>query len=248
MPETPAAIHALLERLQDRLDSLPTGDARRHFLSVYLRTTGAVGHEIARGGFLDGEWVERWDVIFADLYVEALDAWNAGRPTPGPWAVAFRTARERPDLAALRHILFGMNVHINYDLPQALIAAITEDEFDDPALIERRALDHEHIDAVLLSRVSAEDDLIEGRRSLLDRLLTPLNRRGTKRFLVEARRKVWRNARMLDAARRRGQDELGCRIDELDRLCAQRVQDLVAPGQVILKLARNGFGVLLPGA
>jgi hypothetical protein len=244
----PDAIRDLIERIDERLAALPPSDARRHFHSVYLRTTAAVGDEITRGGFLDGEWVERWDVIFANLYVDALDAWNQGRPTPGPWAVAFRTARDRPDLPALRHILFGINVHINYDLPQALIGAITPEQFDDEALLERRARDHEHIDSVLLARVGAEDTLIEGHRSLLDRILTPLNRRGTKRFLVEARQKVWRNARVLNAARRQGQDELDRRIGELDRLCAERVQDLVAPGQVILKLARRGFGVLLDGA
>jgi hypothetical protein len=230
------------------LAALAAADARRHFLSVYRRTTEAVGEEIGRGGFVDGGWVERWDVIFAKLYLDALDAWNAGETTPGPWRVAFETARDRPDLPALRHILFGMNVHINYDLPQALIAAITDHEFDDAALIAQRARDHEHIDAVLLARVSAEDELIEGKRSLLDRILTPLNRRGTKRFLVEARQKVWRNARALSAARRESPEALGRRIDELDALSAARVADLVAPGQVILKLAREGFGVVLSGA
>jgi hypothetical protein len=38
------------------------------------------------------------------------------------------------------------------------------------------------------------------------------------------------------------------RITELEALSATRVADLVAPGQVILKLARRGFGVLLSGA
>jgi hypothetical protein len=96
--------------------------------------------------------------------------------------------------------------------------------------------------------VSAEDELIGGKRSLLDRLLTPLNRAGTKRFLVEAREKVWRNAKVMSAARRQGPDALAGRIAELDALCSARVADLVAPGQVILKLARRGFGVLLSGA
>src|SRR5205814_6007512 len=174
-------------------------------------------------------------------------AWDAGGPTPGPWRVAFETARDRPDLPALRHILFGMNVHINYDLPQALLAVITDGEFDDPTVTARRARDHEHADTVLLARVAAEDTLIAGKKSLLDRILTPLNRTGTKRFVVEARQKVWRNARVLSLARRESPNALAARIEELDRLCAARVQDLVAPGQVILKLARKGFGVLLSG-
>jgi len=38
------------------------------------------------------------------------------------------------------------------------------------------------------------------------------------------------------------------RITELEALSAARVAELVAPGQVVLKLARRGFGVLLSGA
>jgi Family of unknown function (DUF5995) len=246
--ELPPAIVELMARMDHSLAAFGPNDARRHFLGVYRRTAEAVGEEIVSGGFLDGEWVERWDVIFANLYLDALDAWNAGEPTPGPWEVAFQTARDRPDMQPLRQILFGLNAHINYDLPQALIGAITDEEFDDPVLVARRARDHEHIDAVLLARVGAEDELIEGKRTLVDRILTPLNRIGTKRFLVEARQKVWRNARALSAARREGPEALLRRIDELDRLSAARVADLVAPGQVILKLARKGFGVVLSGA
>ena len=40
-----------------------------------------------------------------------------------------------------------------------------------------------------------------GDRTLLDHLLTPFNRAGSKRFLKEARGKVWRNAQALSLAR-----------------------------------------------
>ncbi len=248
MSETPASIDDLIQRMDARLEQFAPTDARRFFHGIYCRTTRAFGHDISSGEFLDAEWVERWDLAFAQLYLDALDAWDQDKPTPGPWVVAFETARDRHDLVPLRHILFGMNVHINYDLPQSLIAVITDEEFDDPALMAKRERDHEHADDVLLSRVAAEDRMIEGPRTLLDRILTPLNRRGTKRFVVEARKKVWRNARTLSQARRTGPEELERRIQELDRLCAARVRDLVEPGQVILKLARKGFGVVLSGA
>ena len=52
----------------------------------------------------------------------------------------------------------------------------------------------------------------------------------------------------LNRARRTGPEALQGRIDELADLCAARVEDLIAPGQVVLKLARKGFGVLLPDA
>jgi hypothetical protein len=46
-------------------------------------------------------------------------------------------------------VLLGMNAHINYDLPQALIAVISDEQFDDPALLARRESDHRAIDQVL---------------------------------------------------------------------------------------------------
>ena len=120
-------------------------------------------------------------------------------PGDGARTVGGRLPRagERPDDPPLRHVLFGINAHVNYDLPQALLAVISDAQFDDPLVVQRRARDHEHIDAVLSSRVAAEDRSLEGKRTTLDRVLTPLNRLGTKRFLTEARQKVWRNARAL---------------------------------------------------
>ncbi len=249
-----APIDDLLVRMDALLQPMrASGDERQHFLATYMRTTLAVKHEIERGGFVDAAWTERWDIAFADLYLDALDDWNAERPVPGPWRVAFEAANATPRVPPIRHLLLGMNAHINYDLPQALIQVITDQEFDDPALVARRSRDHEHIDAILSSRVAAEDGELKkveqpGDRTLLDHVLTPFNRAGSKRFLKEARGKVWRNAHALSLARRRSLAELSERLRELEGLSAARVADLRRPGQVLLRLTRDGFGVLLRGA
>ena len=247
------AVDALVARMQALLAPLEArGDARRYFHGTYLRTTKAVGAELACGGFMDAAWVERWDVAFAELYLDALEADQRGERPSGPWKVAFGAADERATtLPPLRHVLLGMNAHINYDLPQALLAVIDDQEFQDAALLDRRGADHRHIDTVLAARVDAEDmelDAVSRRRSLLDRVLTPANRLGTKRFLEESRAKVWANARALALARRQGEAAYTVLLAELERLAALRVADLTEPGQVILKLAVKGFGVLLPGA
>ena len=224
-----------------------TGDARRFFHATYLRTTRAVAGEIDRGGFADSDWLERWDIAFAGLYLEALDADLRGGPVARPWRVAFDAARDRPDLPPLRHVLLGMNAHINYDLPQALLAVITPAEFDDPQVRARRAADHRRADDVLVARVGAEDtELAAARPTLLDRLLAPANRAATKRFLVEARTKVWHNTTVLDRARRNGPLPYRSLLADLETLSADRLAELVAPGQVLLKLVRKGFGVRLP--
>jgi hypothetical protein len=244
-------IDDLLTRMRADLAELTAaGDARRYFHSTYLRTTEAVAAEIGRGGFLDDAWVAAWDLAFAELYLVALDARRSGAAVPGPWRVAFDTARDRPDLPPLRHVLFGLNAHINYDLPQALLAVISPADFDDPVVRGRRVEDHRHVDTVLASRVSAEDaELVAvSKVTFLDRLMRPANQAASRRFLTEAREKVWRNTVVLDRARRAGPSSYTETLAELEKRCATRVLELTSPGPVLLKLARRGFGVLLPGA
>jgi Family of unknown function (DUF5995) len=241
MAELIARMAVMLEPLRAR------GDQRQFFHATYLRTTIAVAENIERGGFVDAEWVERWDIAFAELYLDALEASLAGRRPARPWDIAFSAAAGLP---ALRHVLLGMNAHINYDLPQALLAVISDEEFADATLIARREADHRAIDHALASRVGGEADelaRIAGPAPRLDRLLRPLNQLGTQRFLREAREKVWANAIALSHARRQGPDAYSRLLAQLEELSAAKVTVLQTPGQVLLRLAVTGFGVRLPG-
>jgi hypothetical protein len=241
-----AAVNDVVARMQQRLDELPQSVSQRApFLGTYMRTTQAVGGAVGHGRFEDPEWVERWDVVFAELYLDAHDADRAGNQAqvPRPWQLAFAAPAELP---ALRHVLLGINAHINYDLPQALLSVISPRDFADPELIARRRLDHERIDAVLAGRVKAEDAELTDQRTALDRILAPLNRLGSKRFLREARQKVWLNVAELHASRQVSDDAYRTRLAELEVLSAARIADLLAPGQVVLRLAIAGFGVVLP--
>ena len=141
-----------------------------------------------------------------------------------------------------------MNAHINYDLPQAILAVVTDEEFGDPSLLARRRRDHERIDAILAGRVAAEDVHISSRSAVrpIDRALRPANRWASKRFLREARDKVWTNAIELWRARAIGVDDYRARLAELEVLSASKVSDLLTPGPVLLRLAVAGFGVTLP--
>jgi Family of unknown function (DUF5995) len=200
LPEPPIA--AVVARMQQHLQRLPARVSHlRVFLSTYQRTTHAVGQAVERGSFEDPGWMERWDVTFANLYLSALDTELARRDTvPRPWRLTFAAS---PDLPPLRHVLLGINTHVNYDLPQALLAVISDDDFSDRLLMDRRRRDSERIDKVLASRVAAEDDELTaaGGASTLDRLLMPLSRLGSNRFLREARQKVWHNTLELHQSR-----------------------------------------------
>jgi hypothetical protein len=245
------SIEGLLARMGTDLTRLEAQrDARRFFHAAYLRTTQAIADEIACGGFADDGWVRQWDLAFAGFYLDVLDADQHGAAVPGPWRVAFDAARQQSELQPLQHVLFGLNAHINYDLPQALIEVISSADFDDPAVLSSREADHSHVDTVLQARVGAEDAELGAvsKVTVVDRLLRPANRVASRRILAEARTKVWRNAVALDRARRAGAVHYASVLAELERRCAARVLDLTAPGPVLLKLARRGFGVLVPGA
>jgi len=244
----PDPVVEVVARLRQRLDSLPP--AARHrapFLGAYLRTTEAVGAAVHEGLFADPGWVQRWDVAFAELYLTAhdCDARGDAAGVSRPWRLAFAAP---PELPTLRHVLLGINAHVNYDLPQAMLAVISPADFTDPDLIARRRADHERIDTVLAGRVKAEDDELGDPRRMLDKMLTPLNRLSSKRFLREARQKVWHNVGELHAARLLGAEAYRTRLAELEVLSAAKIADLLAPGQVLLRLAVAGFGVVLPPA
>jgi len=242
-PPTPR-ISDVVATLQQRIEALPADRVhRRAFITTYQRTTQAVGDAVDAAFFEDPEWVVRWDIAFADLFLIAHDADQAGGSVPRPWRLAFQAD---PKLPTLIHLLLGMNAHINYDLPQATLSVITDQDFQDPALIDIRRRDHERIDKILASRVAAEDSAIGGARRLLDRILTPANRLSSRRFLHEGRQKVWLNVGELQRARLDGADTYRARVAELEVLSAAKIADLLRPGQVLLRLAITGFGVTLP--
>jgi hypothetical protein len=239
------AVDSVVRNMKARLDGLTLEqEYLREFLGTYQRTTLAVGKAVDDGYFEDPAWVERWDVAFAKLYLDALDAYLSGGTPSRPWRLAFDAP---PDLPALRHVLLGVNAHVNYDLPQALLAVISDADFIDSSVMASRRRDHERLDSILAGRVAAEDaELAVHGRSLTDRVLQPLNRLASKRFLREARTKVWHNTVELQATRLAGPTAYDARLAELEVLSAARIADLLAPGQVLLRLAVAGFGVTLP--
>ncbi len=240
-------VAALVARMEELLHALETsGEPGRFFLGTYLRTTRAVGVALDRGAFEDPDWVAAWDVDFAGLYLDALEAHrrDPGSPT-GPWRLAFGAD---PGLPPEAHVLLGMNAHINFDLPQSLIRVIPPADFGSKELLDLRRRDHERIDEVLSSRVAAEDVALEragGRRTRLDRLLAPANRAASRLFLRESRRKVWANTAALHAARLRGPAAYAARLADLEAASAARVRDLLRPGPVLMRLAVRSFGVTL---
>lgn len=115
-PFTPAAtIDEVIARLDAAIDRARLENNRLgYFACLYRQVTVRVKEGIASGRFQDGPRMERLDVIFANRYLAALEAYQAGRRPTRSWQAAFDAAKG--DLLILQHLLLGINAHINLDL------------------------------------------------------------------------------------------------------------------------------------
>lgn len=85
------------------------------FAALYRQVTLRVKQGIADGMFDDGPRMMRFDTVFANRYLDALDAWESGGVPSKSWRFALNATR-RSDLIILQHLLLGINAHINLDL------------------------------------------------------------------------------------------------------------------------------------
>ena len=115
-------IDDVLVKLRGVIDT-HRGTPLAFFPAVYRATTARVKAGIQRGTFVDGARMARFVTGFANRYLAALDAVALGGEGPArAWQVAFDSAA-RPHTMILQHVLVGMNAHINFDLPLAVISA-----------------------------------------------------------------------------------------------------------------------------
>jgi len=101
-------------------------DRRGYFCGLYRHVTLAVQKGInetknppagAEPPFDDAERMERFDVIFADRYLDAYNAYAAGgnENISDCWKITFDEAK-KPDYAVMQHMMVGMFAHICLDL------------------------------------------------------------------------------------------------------------------------------------
>ena len=131
-PHQEPSLAEVVAQMQERLDTLPPRlQHQRVFLSTYQRTTIAVGAALAvagsrtRSGSSGG--TSRSPSSTSRRSTAELAGFAAVRGRGG-WR-----STPTPACPPLRHVLLGINAHVNYDLPQALLAVISDDDFTDDA-------------------------------------------------------------------------------------------------------------------
>jgi len=102
--------------------ALSAGDASGYFPALYARVTARIGTSIEEGKFTDGPGIDRFATRFASHYVAAADDHLRG---PRCWQACWNVAGDAR-LLIVQHLLIGINAHVNYDLPRAVVEVADE--------------------------------------------------------------------------------------------------------------------------
>lgn len=99
---------------------LPENDGLKWFNRMYLMVTEQVDLNPPGGAWQNPEWLERLDVVFAEIYFGAVAGYLARQETAASWRVLFES-RFSSGIDRIQFALGGMNAHINHDLALALL-------------------------------------------------------------------------------------------------------------------------------
>jgi hypothetical protein len=103
-------------------------DNRAIFLRLYCIMTlevhaaiNGLGEYKGKRIFLDPSWIESLSGKFASLYFKSLTTFdrNSNPDFERAWKITYKVAKERTS-TVLQNALLGINVHINYDLANAI--------------------------------------------------------------------------------------------------------------------------------
>jgi Family of unknown function (DUF5995) len=237
----PSSVPEVIERLRAIETTSPRSDGVAAFTRLYRQVTEGVNADLAGRAFADDRFLERLDVVFAGLFLSALDAYAADPASaPSAW-VPLCSQRSSPGIAPLQFALAGMNAHINRDLPVALVTTCAELRLD----LREGSPEHGDFEQVnvLLGRVeeTLKNSYLSGWTAALDRVVHRFHRIDdvVAMWDVEkARDAAWANAQALWVLR--DEPPLSSRfLLALDRMVGLASRGLLVPADSLLqKLGR----------
>ncbi|WP_262508218.1 DUF5995 family protein [Zobellia sp. OII3] len=183
----------MLRQLDVIIDTaIATNSRMGLFAYVYRRTTAQILKEVELGNFEDNDRMVKFDVEFANFYLDAYHAYSNGLEVSRSWDFVFKNAKE--PLTILQHVMLGINTHINLDLAMAVSAVMREKEL---AEIET---DYNTVNRILSDIVNEMQDRL-GRVSPLLFMLDWAGKNSDEKIIdfsmAKAREVSWGNANLL---------------------------------------------------
>src|SRR3954453_21182675 len=176
-------------------------DHRGVFAITYLELTRQLRDTLrARPRFFnDSKYLYVEDALFANVYINTLNAYARGRTVPPAWQIAFDAAKNA-DVNAAQDMLLGINAHVQNDMPFVLAALGQRTKTG-----ASRKPDHDKMNEILDAAYERVVRQIEDR---FDPLVATTNARWTFaddyagiEMVKEWREQAWRNAERLLAAK-----------------------------------------------
>ncbi len=234
MKET--TIDGVIKRLEAMVEQSRKGrEPLGIFAALYLDVTKSVREGIRKNLFQDGVRMERLDVVFANRYLDAYDAYRQKLPCTKSWQTAFEAAKNF-DLLTLQYLFMGMNAHINLDLGIAAAETLPVEH-----LPELEA-DFHSINRILAEKIDAVQDRLSEISPLLF-LVDWFGKKGDEHFaafsLVAARKNAWRVATRLSKT---ADEDKSLEINKLDNTVAKLNQIILKPGKflgIVVKLVKR---------
>jgi hypothetical protein len=226
--QSPATIEDVIARMRLIEAQLPPRDGVAQFNRMYLAVTEEVLRTSSGHGFEDTEFVERLDVVFANLYFKALENHDREPLTcPRCWIPLFES-RSGARIAPIQFALAGMNAHINHDLVIALVATCRE-LGRDPQHDSPQYRDFTYINSLLArAQDKVEPWFKRGVLGILDRWLGRTDEVAQMWSIERARENAWIQAEALWLLRE--QEQLTARfLLTLDRTVGLAGRGLLLP-------------------
>lgn len=198
------------------------------FAFVYRETTAKIKDAISDGVFEDNIRMEKLDVVFANLFIEAYNHFESCQPTSKSWSIAFDSGKTK--LSLVQYILLGMNAHINLDLS---IAASRISQGKDILSLKN---DFMHVNTILAGLTNTMQRSL-GKVSFMMKLLDIFGFRSDEKIInfsiKKARDFSWINAMELALMDQSGLEK---RINEIDIRVAELAMQIKNPPGKIIKL------------
>jgi len=95
IPTQANSIDEVVDRLSAIVQWASESNSRTgYFAALYRKVTLSVREGIHKGLFEDPVRMARFDVVFANRYLDAFDAFRAGNPTSSCWKLAFQSTAD----------------------------------------------------------------------------------------------------------------------------------------------------------
>jgi hypothetical protein len=184
-----AAVDAVLRMLTELQDVLAdSGSPAAGFHHLYVATTTEVARRLAAGAFEAPAFICALDARFAVRYLGAVRAAATGAEVPRSWQVVLDA---RTETSLMARTAAGVNAHINFDLPFALLATLRGAQAF-PATDSPEYRDYLEVNDIFYDLLPQALDFTVGHDSFLSWLYRLADvRDGAEQLIELARRLAW---------------------------------------------------------